>query len=216
MKTPTIGRGAVALAIAWMVASCGSTPSNDATVLELVGFDDGEITQCDEIIGSSGEIDVVQSLCMEGGAGGEETPEPYTETFISANLQNNQQLDITINRYTIKIEGSGVPLITYSSSAVVQGRRCSNNEARSCASDRDCAILGAVGSCTASVSSIDLRLFDFTTKDLIVADAAPFGRTYDVTITLFGNDVVGGDWVTAGSISARFDSFNNCGCTLGQ
>lgn len=193
------------------LAACGSTHGNqDDQVLTVQGFDDEGITQCDTFVGSNGEIDVQQDLCDM------DTAEPFTDTFVNVNLLNNQKLDIQIDSYTINIEGASIGPYSFNATETAQGKRCSNDSTRSCATDANCTINTGLGTCLSSISSVPLRLIDINTKIRLIPDVVPLGRTFNVSVTLFGSDLSGADWQVTGDLTASFNDFNNCNCMLGQ
>ncbi len=204
--------GSAAVLLALGLWSCGST-DDDEMVLSLIGFDDSGLTQCDTVGPGLAEVDVIQGLCSdsEGEPG---TPEPFTETSVNVTFENHQQLDITINSYTVEILGTGVGEVTRQVTQTVTGKRCANEPTRSCALDADCLVGQAIGSCIPSASTVVVLLADFTTKNLIIRDVEPGGKTLDVELRFFGSDVTRAQWQVRGSISARFDNFDNCGCSL--
>lgn len=192
--------------------SCGSTGGNeDAQVLTIQSFDAEDITQCDQFVGSNGEIDVKQDLCDMDNA------EPFTDTFVNVNVLNNQKLDIQLNSYEIDIEGADI-IGTYSfdATSTARGKRCSTDSTRACATDDQCTVGTAVGICTSVISTIPLRLVDINTKLRLTPIIVPLGRTFNVNITLFGSDISGEDWTVSGGITAAFNDFDNCDCNLGQ
>ena len=203
---------ATVVVMALALASCGSTSGNDdEQVLDTISFDGEGITQCDQFVGSNLQVDVQQDVCSD------DTIETFTDTFANANVQNNQKLDITINKYTVVVEGASLGTLTYNLTDTVPGKRCTNQATLSCAADRDCVTLGGVGTCQPSQTAIALLLFDIATKIRLTPDLVPFGRTLTVNITLFGTDVSGGDWQSTGSINAIFQDVDNCmACTLTQ
>lgn len=199
----------VALGGSW---SCGSTSNDDALVLQFQGFDDEGIIQCDQISPDLASIDIIQDLCTEGGNEGQ--AEPFTETSVNLQFQNNQKLDITIDSYTVDILDSGVGEVTRLTSQPVQGKRCATDQARACATDNDCILSG--GRCFASTSQVQVLLADFTTKALIIPSVEPGGRTLDIAVTVYGTDVTGADWQSQAFIAGTFTDFNNCNCSLSQ
>jgi len=206
-----MGRLSAVIAIAVGFASCGSTGNNDdAQVLTVQSFDGENITQCDQFVGSNVEIDVQQDLCDMDNA------EPFTDTFANVNLLNNQKLDIQINSYTITIEGASIGPYSFDSTGTAPGKRCSNDQTRSCATDANCVIGTAVGTCLSSISSVAFRLVDINTKIRLIPDVVPLGRTFNVSVTFFGSDISGADWTVTGDLTAAFNDFNNCDCMLGQ
>lgn len=210
-------RLAVTAAMIGLLGSCGSTDNgptgSDALVLNFQGFSDMGITQCDQVNPEVAEIDLIQDICMTG-QGGEGTPEPFTETSATAMLQNNQKLDITLNSYSVNFVESGAPEMTFSTSQTITGKRCTNDSSKSCAVDSDCVILGGgIGLCNPSISSLQVLLASFTTKNFLLPD---IGDTVNVVVKFFGTDVTGADWVAQGSIAASLNDFNNCTCSLTQ
>lgn len=209
-------RLAVTAAMIGVLASCGSTDNgptgSDALVLQVLGFNDMNITQCDQVNADGAEIDLIRDECTMGG---QTTPEPFTQTSANASLQNNQKLDITLNSYSVNYVGTGAPEMTFSAGQTVTGKRCNNDTTRSCAVDSDCIILGGgVGLCQPSITTIEVLLASFTTKDFLLPDV--FTTVPSVVVTFFGTDVTGATWVAQSSIEATLWDFDNCACTLTQ
>jgi len=205
----------VAIGAAAVLASCGSTnggpTGSDALTLELLGFSDLGITQCDQVNPEVVDMDLIQDMCSTGGMAA--TPEPFTETSMTVMMQDNQKLDITIRSYNITFHDTGAPAVRRNTSQTVRGKRCSNDTTRACAVDSDCIVDLSVGSCRPSVSDIQVLLADFETKAFLIPD---IGNTVTATVRLEGTDVTGADWAAQGDISVSLEDFNNCGCDLGQ
>ena len=136
---------AAVAATAMALSSCGSTSGNeDAQVLAILGFDGDNITQCDQFVGSNLQVDVQQDVCSDN------TFETFTDTFANVNMQNNEKLDITINRYTVVVQGASLGTLSYDLTATVTGKRCSNVATLACAVNSDCTGTGGLGTCRPS------------------------------------------------------------------
>lgn len=204
----------VVAAAAALLSACGSTTDEDALVMSFHGFTGDGITQADQVHADLAEVDILQSCCSLDLTTGLCTDvESYTETSANAVFQNNQQADIIIDRYEVEIADpdAGVPRRERNAgSQVVTGKRCTTNPTQPCATDGDCAAGLGLGICLPSESFVQVLLFDFSDKLLILPRAEPFGATLPVNVRFFGRDLSGGEWRANVGYKARFDSFNNC------
>ncbi|GIW40427.1 MAG: hypothetical protein KatS3mg076_1004 [Candidatus Binatia bacterium] len=207
---------AVAFCVAALLWGCGSTTDEDQLVLEFLGFEGEGIEQADRVGPGAAEVDVIPSCCSVDTATGLCTEaELFTETAANALFTNHQKADITIDRYEVEILGASLGVFEGSGGGqVVPGRRCQNDPTRPCATDADCgAAVGIAGGCVASVSSVHVLLFDFSTKQLILPDVEPFGRTFPVEVRFEASDLAGGKYRIRVPFQARFDNFDNCEVT---
>ena len=200
------------LAVALAAGSCGGNGGDDLT-LAFQGFSNDNITQVDAVGANSADVDVCQGICVAGNA---ITAEPFTQTRVNALFVNRGKADIVIDSYTVSVPDSGVPDQTFSVSARLPGGRCATDQQQQCASDVDCALSGG---CFHQESSVELLLFDFTFKSLVVDGQCPsvedpFGsvisRTRDVFITFRGVDESDENFTVSAAYQATFDNFSAC------
>jgi hypothetical protein len=201
---------------AWVVltvflAACGSG-GNDELTLAFQGFSGAGITQSDAVNPNSADVDVCQFLCLSGQNA---VVEPYTQTRINALFVNRGKADIVLDDYVVSVPGSGVADQQRFLSARIPGGRCANNAQQECAFDDEC--IGAA--CTHEVTSVEILLFDFNFKSLVVDGQCPtledpFGsvisRTLTTNVTFSGEDETSERRTISASYSATFDNFNSC------
>ncbi|MBI3782357.1 MAG: hypothetical protein HY270_03040 [Deltaproteobacteria bacterium] len=210
------------LALLTIVAGgCGSTGSgdgNDATILRFRGFDSKGITQADSVSGGNADVDVVQNLCQSSATSGGQvmvTDELFTQTVVNATFENDEKLDISLNRYDIHIADPnvGVGDVSYPMSGTILGGRCANALNRPCASELDCVVGTTRGNCQFSLTKLDsLLLVDLDTKDHV--SPLVYGRGLPINISFFGSDIVGNQYVARANYTITFDNF--CNCSTGE
>ncbi len=195
------------------VAGCGSGGGDDS-VMQFQGFNSTDITQSDAVRQTSADVDVCLGLC-----GATLSAEPYTQTTINAVFVNSGKADIVLDRYTVSVPGSGVPDVERSISARLVGGRCVNDAQQKCASDNDCQL----SQCQRSESTVNLLLYDFQFKSLVVEGQCPFdpdtgqftggtviSRTFDAFITFSGEDEANRRFTVETAYVSTFNDFNNC------
>jgi hypothetical protein len=194
------------------VASCGSGGSDeDVLVLAFQGFSGEDIEQADAVNASSADVDVCQSLCV-----GEDSieGEPFTNTRINALFVNRGKADIVLDTYTVSVPGSGTAPVTRDITARIPGGRCDTNAQQQCAFDDECD-----GLCVRQVTSVEILLFDFNFKALVVDGQCPtlddplgsvIPQDRGVDLTFSGEDETEDRRTISASYRAEFADFNNC------
>jgi hypothetical protein len=200
------------LAVALAAGSCGGSGGDDL-VLAFQGFSNEGITQADAVGANTADVDVCQGVCVSGDA---VTAEPFTQTRVNALFVNRGKADIVIDSYTVSVPDSGVPDQTFSVSARIAGGRCATDQQEQCAFDDECG-LGVT--CRHQESSVELLLYDFTFKSLVVDGQCPsfedpFGsvisHTRDVFITFRGVDESDENFTVRAAYQTTFDNFGAC------
>jgi hypothetical protein len=191
---------------------CGGGGGDDL-ILAFQGFNSDGITQSDAVGANTADIDVCQGFC---GSIDAPTVEPFTQTRVNAVFVNRGKADIVIRSYTVSVPGSGVPDQTFSVSARIPGGRCGVQAQDQCAFDDEC---GLVAVCTHQETQVELLLFDFTFKSLVVDGQCPsfedpFGsvisHTRDVFVTFRGEDESDENFTVRAAYQATFDNFSTC------
>lgn len=220
-----------ALSVTCVVAAvgCGSSgfqgqPGDDALTMSFVDFNGDGIVQ-EDIVGTTfAQVDVCATICDFGAAGiiGDEVFESFTETVANAVFVNNGFADILIDRYTVTIENSHIPSKTVQIAALLPGGRCSNSATTHCSLDNDC---GVGGQCGTTETPVEISVFDFTIKELIVGDQICPGvdpatglptpgnvlpQTKQTRITFSGSDETGKRFTVTAGLTASFFDANNC------
>lgn len=203
---------------------CGSTTDDSAPanqrpqpglVMRFAGFDVTGIEQQDAVFPTSAQVDVVPSCCTEDFLFTEITFESFTQTTINVVFVNEEKSDILLNGYTIHFDDASLGLgdLDFNISALLQGRRCSNDLLRSCVVDTDCFIPGQMttgATCDANQTVVSgVLLFDFLTKELLRGNPKLLGTATTITITFFGSDPNRSFQAQAGYV-VTFDDFCNC------
>jgi hypothetical protein len=203
------GRGLL-LAVAVLAFGCGSG-GDDELVLAFQGFSGENIEQADSVNPNSADVDVCAGLCIMED---EITAEPFTQTRVDALFVNRGKADIVMDSYTVDVPGSGISPETRFISTRVPGGRCSDNPQTQCAFDDECD-----ESCIHQTTSVEVLLFDFNFKDLVVDGQCPsledpagsvISRTRDVFITFTGFDETEERRTVSTQYVATFTNFDNC------
>jgi hypothetical protein len=178
------------------------------------------------VFNTGASVDVCQSICAIGGLLIDVDFEAFTETYANAVFVNNGTADILIDRYTVSIPGSGIPSRTVQTAVLVPGGRCAGASTVHCGLDADCGVLG--GRCEHDEVSVQVLLYDFTTKELIRGDqrcptldpdnlvvipgnVTP--ETFQTNVTFSSSDETGERFtIKTGLVGSFFDA-NNCGDT---
>jgi hypothetical protein len=119
---------------------------------------------------TSADVDVCPTICDFGvdGIFGDEVFEIFTQTHANAVFVNFGSADILLDTYTVSIPGSGLPPRTTNTAALLPGGRCVTQPTQHCGLDSDC---GFGDICNQTEIPIEILLFDFEDKVLIVGDA---------------------------------------------
>jgi hypothetical protein len=198
------------------VASGSGGGPQPGLVMRFVSFDVTNIEQQDLVTPTSAQVDVVPSCCTTDFLFTTVTFEAFTETTINVIFQDEEKSDILLNSYTIHFDDSSLGLgdIHFNVSALLQGRRCSNDTQRACTIDADCIIPGQLGSgatCDANQTLVSgLLLFDFLTKQLLSGNPKLLGQATTVTISFFGTDQRNRTFLAQTAYVVTFDNFCNC------
>jgi hypothetical protein len=201
---------------------------DDALTMSFQGFSDEGLTQQDFVGNTSAEVDVCPTICDFGvdGIFGDEVFETFTQTHAIANFINLGRADILLESYTVDILRSGLPTRTVSTGALLPSGRCENSPTTKCSLDNDCTtIQGMTGECNQPLTGVEILLFDFIDKSLLVGDATCPGvdpdtglpipgtvlpQRYDIDVTFAGSDETGEEFIIkAGLVAGVFDA-NNC------
>jgi hypothetical protein len=195
--------------------------------MSFQGFTGDGIDQQDTVGNTSADVDVCPTICDfgEGGIFGDETFEAFTQTRANALFINNGTADILLDRYTVSIPGSGIPDRTVNVAALLLGGRCSNSPTTHCGLDSDC---GLAVNCDQTETSVEILLYDFIDKQLIVGDGRCPGvdpetgnpipgnvvpQTLQTNVTFSGSDESGERFTVKAGLVAGFFDANNCGGT---
>lgn len=193
------------------LAACGSG-SDDELTLAFQGFSGEGITQADAVNPNSADVDVCQFLCLSGD---NIEIEPYTQTRINAIFVNRGKADIVLDSYVVSVPGSGVGAQQRFLSARIPGGRCTSDSQLQCAFDDDCR----AGLCVHQETSVEILLFDFNFKSLVVDGQCPtledpigsvISSTRDVNITFHGEDETDEGRTVSAQYTATFDNFDSC------
>jgi hypothetical protein len=204
------GRHLLVLGLVAAMSGCGSG-SGDDLILSFIGFSAGNLTQPDAVSMNSADVDVCQGVCVSGS---QITVEPFAQTRVIATFMNNERANITLDQYTISAPGSGIPDQTYNISALIPGGRCAADQSKQCATDSDCA-----GVCTHSETDVDILLYDFVFKSLVVDGECPsvdnpagsvIPRTLGVNITFSGEDDTQDRFTVHTQYISTFADFDSC------
>jgi hypothetical protein len=192
--------------------------------MSFLEFNSDGIVQQDFVGNTSADVDVCPTICDFGvdGIFGDEVFESFTQTHANALFVNFGTADIRLDRYTVNIPGSGLPSRTTTTSALLPGGRCADQPTEHCGLDSDC---GLGGICDQTEVPIEILLFDFVDKTLIVGDATcpgvdPFTglptpgtvlpQTYQVNVTFSGSDESGERFTVTSGLTVGFFDANNC------
>jgi hypothetical protein len=220
---------ALSLTLVVAAVGCGSSgfdgqPGDDALTMSFIAFSDEGITQEDTVGSTFAQVDVCPTICDFGAMGifGDEVFESFTETVANAIFVNNGTADILLDHYTVSILNSNIPPKTVSTAALLPAGRCSNAPTTHCGLDSDCLL----GQCLQTETPVQVSLFDFITKELVIGDAVCPGvdpitdlptpgtvvpQTKQVNVTFSGSDESGERFTVRTGLTASFFDANNCG-----
>ena len=220
---------ALSLTFVVAVVGCGSSgfegqPGDDALTMSFIGFNGDGLTQEDTIGSTFAQVDVCPTICDFGVAGifGDEVFESFTETVANAVFVNNGFADILLDRYSVTIQNSHIPVRTVQTATLLPGGRCSNSPTTHCSLDNDC---GITGQCEQVETPVQVSLFDFTMKELVIGDAVCPGvdpatglptpgtvlpQTKQVNVSFSGTDETGKRFTVNTGLTASFFDANNC------
>jgi hypothetical protein len=187
-------------------------------------FNDNGLDQQDFVGNTSADVDVCPTICDFGvdGIFGDEVFEQFTQTHANAVFVNFGTADILLNSYTVSIPGSGIPTRTAHTAALLPAGRCNNRPTVHCGLDNDC---GVGGLCDQSQVPVEILLFDFVDKQLIVGDLTCPGvdpntglptpgdivpQTFQVNVTFFGSDESNNSFTVNAGLRVGFFDANNC------
>jgi hypothetical protein len=220
---------ALSLTLVLGAVGCGSSGfdgagGTDDLTMSFQGFTGEGIEQEDFVGNTSADVDVCPTICSFTGFFEDVEFETFTSTRANAQFVNNGTADIRFDRYTVSIPGSGLPSRTVQTAVIIPGGRCDDSPTRHCGFDSDC---GPDGTCTHDEVAVEVLLFDFSDKVLIIGDAqcpqlalvdglpvilpgTVIPQTYQTNVTFSGSDETGERFtVTAGLVADFFDA-NNC------
>lgn len=228
MRWISIVRVSLALSAALTLVGCGSSGfdtsgGEDQLTMQFVGYNGEGLGQQDIISSTSAQVDVCQTICSFGEMGifGDETYEQFTETQANAVFMNLGTSNILLDSYKVQIEGSGIPPLQGSISAILPGGTCSNST-RQCGLDSDCGVLAT---CEHVETTVSVLLYDFITKELVRGDRKCPGvnpingdpipgdvipQTYQTVVTFSGSDTSGKRFTLKAPLVGTFFDANNC------
>jgi hypothetical protein len=208
---------------------CGSSgfsgsDGSDQLTMSFQGFSSEGLAQEDFVGNTSADVDVCPTICAFTGIFENIEFETFTSTRAIAMFVNQGFADIRLDRYTVSIPGSGLPSRTVETSAILPGGTCSNSPSTHCAGDGDC---GIGGQCIHEEVGIEILLFDFSDKVLMVGDAecpqlalvdgipvilpgTVVPQTFQTNVTFSGSDESGERFTVDAGLAADFFDANNC------
>ncbi len=226
---------ALSLILVLGAVGCGSSgfdgqSGSDALTMSFLGFTGEGIDQQDAVGNTSADVDVCPTICDFGvdGIFGDEVFEIFTQTRANAVFVNNGTADILLDRYTVSIPGSDLPTRTVTTAALLPGGRCSNSPTTHCGLDNDCGLLAT---CDQTVTAVEILLYDFVDKQLIVGDqvcpsvdprtglptpGTVIPQTLQTNVTFSGSDETGERFTVRAGIVAGFFDANNCDAGSGE
>lgn len=220
----------LSLGCALALASCGSSGysggDEDQLTLNFIGFTGEGIEQADLVGTTTADVDVCPTICsveiVDEFFGVEVEFEEFTSTRAFAMFMNVGFSDILIDRYVVSNPSSGLPDRTVETAVLVRGGRCSNSPTTHCGLDNECGVLGT---CEQVETPIEILLFDFIDKALLVGDATcpeldpetlliipgtVLPQRYQTQVTFYGSDASGEEFVIRTGLTAQFSDFENC------
>jgi hypothetical protein len=222
---------ALSLTLVLGAAGCGSSGfaggETDELTLNFMGFTGEGIVQADLVGTTTADVDVCPTVCEVGDIFIDFEIEEFTSTRAFALFLNVGFADILLDKYVVSNPGSGLPDRIVDTAVIIPSGRCSNNPARHCASNADCQLFG---SCDQTETPIEILLFDFIDKELLV-DPGPcdsidpetlliipgnvLPRRFQTNVTFYASDESGERFTIQTGLSGQFADFNNCDASTG-
>jgi hypothetical protein len=198
--------------------------------MSFQSFSGEGITQQDTIGSTFASVDVCQDICAISGSVVAPTVEleNFTATSANALFINNGFADIRIDHYTVTYLSPPdipIPPQTVATSVLLPGGTCSSLPDRHCGGDGDC---GIAGPCEHVEVPVEVLLYSFVTKSLIVGDqrcpmlgedsqgnliiipgnVTPVSFQTDVTFS--GSDETGKRFTVTAGLIGTFSDANTC------
>lgn len=231
MRWTRVSYCALSLTLALGAVGCGSSGfaggDTDQLTLNFMGFTGEGIEQADLVGTTTADVDVCPTVCEVGDIFTDFMIEEFTSTRAFAMFLNVGFADILLSKYVVSNPGSGLPDRTVETAVLIPGGRCSNNPAAHCSRNADC---GLSGICDQTETPIEVLLFDFIDKDLLV-DPGPcdtidpetlmvipgnvIPRRFQTNVTFFASDESGENFTIDAGLSGQFADFNNCDASTG-
>ena len=229
MRWSRVSYCALSLTLVLGAVSCGSSgfqgqDGSDALTMSFQEFNSDGLDQQDFVGNTSADVDVCPTICDFGvdGIFGDEVFEQFTQTHANAVFTNFGTADILLDTYTVSIPGAAIPTRTAHTAALLPAGRCASQPTRHCGLDNDC---GFADVCDQTPVPIEILLFDFVDKQLIVGDQKCPGvdpltglptpgsivpQTYQVNVVFYGSDETGERFTVNTGLRVGFFDANNC------
>ena len=222
---------ALSLTLMLGTLSCGSSGfsggDTDELTLNFMGFTGEGIEQADLVGTTTADVDVCPTICEVGDIFTDFETEEFTSTRAFALFKNVGFADMLLSKYVVTNPGSGLPDRTVETAVLIPSGRCSDDPSAHCSANADC---GLGGICDQEETPIEVLLFDFIDKDLLVdpgpcdsidpetlliipGDVIP--RRFQTNVTFFASDETGEEFTIRAGLSGQFADFDNCDADTG-